>query len=88
MRLDPFSPDDLYCVYCHAPAAGRCAVCHALCCADCVELEMGITTQRATCRDCRTKGNALPGWGTFLRAGALLALVLGGLLALAVQLTR
>lgn len=88
MQLDPFSPDDLYCAYCHAPAAGRCAVCHALCCADCVELEMGIATQRATCRDCRAKRKALPGWGTFLRAATLLALVLGGLFALAVQLSR
>lgn len=50
--LDPFTPDDDYCVYCHAPAAGLCAGCGALCCADCVELVMGWTTQRAVCGSC------------------------------------
>jgi len=52
----PVSPDDIYCVYCHAPAAGVCAVCRALCCAGCVELVMGLTTRRAVCRDCVAKG--------------------------------
>ena len=47
--LEPFTPDDDYCVYCHAPAAGMCAGCGTLCCADCVELTMGWTTQRAVC---------------------------------------
>ncbi len=50
--LDPFTPDEDYCVYCHAPAAGMCAECGALCCVDCVELVMGWTTQRATCHSC------------------------------------
>ena len=40
--LEPFSPDADYCVYCHAPAAGMCAECGALCCVDCVELVMGL----------------------------------------------
>lgn len=48
----PFSPDDIYCVYCHAPAAGPCAACGALCCGDCVEVVMGLTVQRAVCRAC------------------------------------
>ncbi len=50
--LEPFSPDADYCVYCHAPAAGMCAECGALCCVDCVELVMGWTTQRAVCNPC------------------------------------
>lgn len=53
----PFTPDALYCVYCHAPAAGPCAVCGALCCADCVELVMGLTVRRAICRSCLERGH-------------------------------
>jgi len=46
-------------VYCHAVAAGLCATCGALCCADCVELELGWTTQRAVCHAClRARGTA------------------------------
>jgi hypothetical protein len=50
--LEPFTPDDEYCVYCHAPAAGMCAECGALCCADCVDVVMGWTARRAVCRNC------------------------------------
>jgi hypothetical protein len=53
----PFTPDDLYCVYCHAVAAGVCAACGALCCGDCVDLVMGLTTRRAICHDCVRKGH-------------------------------
>jgi len=56
--LDPFTPDHDYCVYCHAPAAGMCAECGALCCVDCVELVMGWTTRRATCRSCLERSEA------------------------------
>jgi hypothetical protein len=52
----PFEPDDIYCVYCHAIASGPCAVCGALCCGDCVELVMGLTLWRATCRSCLEQG--------------------------------
>jgi hypothetical protein len=52
----PFDPDDIYCVYCHAVAAGLCAVCGAVCCADCVVLTMGLTTRRAICRSCDERG--------------------------------
>lgn len=55
-QTTPFTPDDEYCVYCHAVAAGVCAACGALCCGDCVELVMGLTTRRAVCRDCLAKG--------------------------------
>lgn len=50
--LDPFIPDDEYCVYCNAPADGMCADCGALCCGDCADLVMGWTTQRAVCDSC------------------------------------
>jgi len=50
--LEPFAPDDDYCVYCHAPAAGMCAECRALCCPDCTELVMGWTTRQAVCSSC------------------------------------
>jgi hypothetical protein len=52
----PFDPDASYCVYCRAVAAGFCATCGALCCADCAELVMGLTTQRAICRSCMERG--------------------------------
>lgn len=58
--IEPFSPDDDYCVYCHAPAAGMCAACGALCCPDCVELVMGWTTRRAVCRQCTAGDDAPP----------------------------
>lgn len=58
--LEPFSPDDVYCVYCSAPAAGVCAECGALCCGDCVELVMGWTTRRAICASCIEADAAAP----------------------------
>ena len=74
----PISPDDVYCVYCHAPAAGACAVCQALCCGDCVELVMGLTVRRAVCRSCLAR-DARPAdaaaWRWFAFAALALALV-------------
>jgi hypothetical protein len=55
-QATPFTPDDQYCVYCHAVAAGLCAACGALCCGDCVELVMGLTSRRAVCRSCLEMG--------------------------------
>jgi hypothetical protein len=52
MEAEPFTPDDVYCVYCHAPAAGTCAECGALCCGDCVEVVLRLTTPRAICKSC------------------------------------
>lgn len=75
---ETFTPDDVYCVYCHAPAAGPCASCGALCCGDCVELVMGLTTQRAVCRSCSEKGHRPAGAWTARRiawAGAVLVAV-------------
>lgn len=57
-ELDPFRPDDDYCVYCNAPAAGMCAECGALCCPACVDLVMGWTTRRAVCTHCLSDANA------------------------------
>lgn len=50
--LTPFRPDHDYCVYCHSPAAGRCAVCHALVCADCSVLKEGLIRPLALCEKC------------------------------------
>ena len=52
MQEQSFTPDADYCVYCHAPAAGLCADCGALCCADCVEIVMRFTSRRAVCTTC------------------------------------
>lgn len=50
--LAPFRPDQDYCVYCHKPAAGKCAVCHALVCADCSVLRDGLIRPLALCKEC------------------------------------
>lgn len=52
VALQPFTPDDDYCVYCHAPAAGPCAECGALCCGDCVEIVLQLSVPRAICQSC------------------------------------
>jgi hypothetical protein len=52
MDAQPFVPDADYCAYCHAPAAGPCADCGALCCADCVEVVLRFTSRRAVCQPC------------------------------------
>ena len=80
-QTQPFTPDADYCVYCHAPAAGQCAVCAALCCPDCVELVSGLVTPRATCHACLARGERPAGWGALLRGllpwvAALLAVAL------------
>ena len=81
--LQPFSPDDQYCVYCHAPAAGLCAGCQAICCGDCVELVMGVTKQCAVCQSCIEKGWSAPGKRPLTLLAALLgAAVMLGLFAL------
>ena len=83
--IEPFTPDDVYCVYCHAPAAGSCAVCQALCCGNCVELVMGLTTRRAVCHACLERDAApadAAAWRWFVRAG--IAVVLVTLVALCV----
>jgi hypothetical protein len=85
MQPAPFTPDALYCVYCHAPAAGACAVCGALCCADCVELVRGIITPRAVCRSCVHDGRLPAERPAFLRGllwTAALAALLAGIVSL------
>lgn len=87
VQTQTFTPDDLYCVYCHAPAAGLCAACGALCCGDCVELAMGLTVERAVCKSCLEKGSPAPGavgrrWIPVLLVGLALGALALGLLAL------
>lgn len=77
MQEQPFTPDDAYCAYCHAPAAGVCADCGALCCGDCVALVLRFTSRRAVCRDCLRA--APPRRGPW-RMVALLAAAAGALL--------
>jgi hypothetical protein len=72
----PFTPDEIYCVYCHAVAAGPCAICGALCCADCVELVMGLTAQRAVCRSCQQAGRSPADRRAWWWIGAVVVLVL------------
>ncbi len=81
--LDPFQPDQDYCVYCHAPAAGMCARCGALCCGDCVELVMGWTTQRAICSSCADAEPATPRQAAPWLLALIVAAGVGLVLALA-----
>ena len=63
MSLAPLQPDELYCVYCHQPAAGQCGRCHALVCADCAELARGLSRPLAVCHRCQ---GARSNWGLTL----------------------
>lgn len=75
MQEQPFAPDDEYCAYCHAPAAGVCADCGALCCGDCVELVLRFTSRRAVCRTCLRDAPPPRRRGRWLVLGAALAAV-------------
>jgi hypothetical protein len=83
--LEPFTPDEDYCVYCHAPAAGMCGECGAVCCADCTELVMGWTTQQAVCLPCL---RARPGPAPRRPRPALLVGVIAAALAAAYLIAR
>jgi len=78
--IEPFEPDDVYCVHCHAPAAGVCARCGSLCCGDCVELRLGMTRHLAVCRVCLAAEGPRDQAGWSSRRGV--ALVVGLALAL------
>ena len=60
MQPDVFRPDDDYCAYCHALAAGPCAECGAICCGDCVEVVLRFTSRRAVCKPCLAAGDQRP----------------------------
>jgi hypothetical protein len=82
--LAPFRPDHDYCVYCHRPAAGRCAVCHALVCADCSVLKEGLIRPIALCEKCAEHAprprRVLLMW--LLAAAVFLVVLVGALLML------
>jgi hypothetical protein len=81
--LQSFSPDNPLCVLCHAPAAGRCAGCHAMVCSDCCDVRSGASTPIAYCLPCLDAGaherhwNALWSlfWPAFLGIGAVVGLI-------------
>lgn len=87
--LQTFTPDDIYCVFCHARAAGRCATCHALICADCAELTGGAVQKAAVCQECAARGEGRVGlreWWSLLSPIVLLLLGMAFVAALLVLL--
>lgn len=62
-----FEPDDIYCVFCHAPASGPCATCQTLICVDCCELRGGAVKTVAVCKRCVEEGRGHVGWRAWLR---------------------
>ena len=74
MQPQTFRPDDEYCVYCHAVAAGPCADCGALCCVDCVDVVLRFTSRRAVCKPClRAEPSGGPSRRRWMIAGLLIA---------------
>ncbi len=65
---DPPAPR---CAICHATAAGPCARCHKLVCADCCELVEGAGTF-ALCTRCAGKGSGLGYAPLLLWLGAII----------------
>jgi hypothetical protein len=73
VAVQPFTPDDEYCVYCHARAAGPCAECGALCCGDCVEVVLQLSIPRAVCQTCLASHPRSDRRGLWNRMSAALA---------------
>jgi hypothetical protein len=81
MQPDVFQPDDDYCAYCHAIAAGPCAECGALCCGDCVEVVLRFTSQRAVCKPCLAASPRRAGGARrWIAGGVVVAVVIALLL--------
>lgn len=78
--------DEARCVHCGRPAAGPCASCREPVCGDCCTLTEGGTKVFAICLDCDRRGgrSLTPAWRGVV---GLLALVLGGLLAVVALLS-
>ncbi|MDX2086453.1 MAG: hypothetical protein SFX73_01330 [Kofleriaceae bacterium] len=76
------------CSLCGAAAAGPCARCRALVCADCCELTEGGSSLFAVCTRCVRKGgrSLAPAWAGFLGWLALVVLGLVGVWALVMLL--
>lgn len=79
--LSRFEPDNLYCVLCHAPAAGPCATCRAIICADCAVMTGGSVQLAAVCKPCHRAGRGRVGWAAWWPIVRML-LVLGVVLVL------
>jgi hypothetical protein len=69
VALQSFTPDDEYCVYCHAPAAGPCAECGALCCGDCVDVVLQLSIPRAVCQSCLGQRDVRPSFWQRVASG-------------------
>ena len=82
--LSTLRPDADYCVYCHAPAAGPCATCQALVCADCCELTGGEVKKVAVCHSCFRQGAGRVGWAQWSGVLGTVAIVVAIALALLV----
>lgn len=80
--LSRFQPDDIYCVYCHRPAAGPCATCRALICAECAQMTGGSVQLAAVCRPCHDGGAGRVDWRSWLGLLRPVAMALGALLVL------
>lgn len=85
--LSRFQPDDIYCVVCHAPAAGPCATCRKLICADCGELTGGSVKKVVVCHACARRGRGEVGWKAWAALLWPWALVLAILTGLALAMT-
>ncbi len=81
--LSRFNPDDIYCVYCHAPAAGPCATCQALICADCGSLTGGSVKKVVVCQRCADGGRGEVTGKTWWRVATPWILFFGALLVVA-----
>ncbi len=80
---DPPAPR---CVICSATAAGPCARCHRMVCADCCELVEGAGTF-ALCTRCAKRGTSM-GWSTVLVWIGAVLVVLAAIVGLLVLLRR
>lgn len=79
-------PPATRCAICAAVAAGPCARCRRMVCADCCTLSTGGATTFAVCTGCARRGGASlrPSWFHLL---GWLALVIAALAAIALALT-
>lgn len=84
--LQRFEPDGIYCVYCHQEAAGPCATCAAMICADCGVLTGGAVKKAVVCERCHSQGRGAVGWEAWKGVVKVVAAVLVGVWVLGLAL--